>query len=205
MLDPHRGRVYQRASCQALALLAAVPVVTMGWSRVLLVTGTLPSLALEWTGRGPPGPHRPAHRRSSELAGCGWGSGSGPRSLLPAPRTAGQAGVGSPRLRGGARGWGQVKDVPARRVTDQTPLGLQCPGGRNPWTGVSQFLQTSQKIIQFASGKEPQPGETVIYVAGAFDLFRILWDLVGGSPPSWAFSLHSHVCTTGPRDPEGPH
>uniref|UniRef100_A0A2I3T282 Ethanolamine-phosphate cytidylyltransferase n=1 Tax=Pan troglodytes TaxID=9598 RepID=A0A2I3T282_PANTR len=52
-------------------------------------------------------------------------------------------------------------------------LGLQCPGGRNPWTGVSQFLQTSQKIIQFASGKEPQPGETVIYVAGAFDLFHI--------------------------------
>ncbi|XP_008011481.1 ethanolamine-phosphate cytidylyltransferase isoform X3 [Chlorocebus sabaeus] len=49
----------------------------------------------------------------------------------------------------------------------------QCPGGRNPWTGVSQFLQTSQKIIQFASGKEPQPGETVIYVAGAFDLFHI--------------------------------
>ncbi|KAL0595753.1 Ethanolamine-phosphate cytidylyltransferase [Plecturocebus cupreus] len=48
----------------------------------------------------------------------------------------------------------------------------KCPGGRNPWTGVSQFLQTSQKIIQFASGKEPQPGETVIYVAGAFDLFR---------------------------------
>ncbi|KAF0887151.1 PCY2 cytidylyltransferase, partial [Crocuta crocuta] len=56
---------------------------------------------------------------------------------------------------------------------DQTPLGFQCPGGRNPWTGVSQFLQTSQKIIQFASGKEPQPGETVIYVAGAFDLFHI--------------------------------
>uniref|UniRef100_A0AAX7TPL6 ethanolamine-phosphate cytidylyltransferase n=1 Tax=Astatotilapia calliptera TaxID=8154 RepID=A0AAX7TPL6_ASTCA len=39
--------------------------------------------------------------------------------------------------------------------------------------GVSQFLQTSQKIIQFASGQEPQPGETIIYVAGAFDLFHI--------------------------------
>lgn len=39
---------------------------------------------------------------------------------------------------------------------------------------MSQFLQTSQKIIQFASGKEPQPGDTIIYVAGAFDLFRIL-------------------------------
>lgn len=49
----------------------------------------------------------------------------------------------------------------------------KCPRGRNPWTGVSQFLQTSQKIIQFASGKEPQPGETIIYVAGAFDLFHI--------------------------------
>lgn len=46
--------------------------------------------------------------------------------------------------------------------------------GHSPWTGVSQFLQTSQKIIQFASGQEPQPGDTIIYVAGAFDLFRIL-------------------------------
>ncbi|XP_016354647.1 ethanolamine-phosphate cytidylyltransferase-like, partial [Sinocyclocheilus anshuiensis] len=47
------------------------------------------------------------------------------------------------------------------------------PKGLSPWTGVSQFLQTSQKIIQFASGKEPQPGDTIIYVAGAFDLFHI--------------------------------
>ncbi|XP_043924147.1 ethanolamine-phosphate cytidylyltransferase isoform X3 [Protopterus annectens] len=47
------------------------------------------------------------------------------------------------------------------------------PKGRSPWTGVSQFLQTSQKIIQFASGKEPSPGDTIIYVAGAFDLFHI--------------------------------
>ncbi|XP_010774781.1 ethanolamine-phosphate cytidylyltransferase-like [Notothenia coriiceps] len=47
------------------------------------------------------------------------------------------------------------------------------PKGHSPWTGVSQFLQTSQKIIQFASGKEPQPEDTIIYVAGAFDLFHI--------------------------------
>lgn len=53
---------------------------------------------------------------------------------------------------------------------------LQGPKGHSPWTGVSQFLQTSQKIIQFASGKEPQLGDTIIYVAGAFDLFRILTD-----------------------------
>ncbi|XP_071381235.1 ethanolamine-phosphate cytidylyltransferase isoform X1 [Centroberyx affinis] len=50
---------------------------------------------------------------------------------------------------------------------------FQGPKGHSPWTGVSQFLQTSQKIIQFASGKEPQPGDTIIYVAGAFDLFHI--------------------------------
>ncbi|XP_068118457.1 ethanolamine-phosphate cytidylyltransferase isoform X3 [Hyperolius riggenbachi] len=47
------------------------------------------------------------------------------------------------------------------------------PRGHSPWTGVSQFLQTSQKIMQFASGKEPAPGDTIIYVAGAFDLFHI--------------------------------
>ncbi|XP_063817287.1 ethanolamine-phosphate cytidylyltransferase isoform X2 [Pseudophryne corroboree] len=45
--------------------------------------------------------------------------------------------------------------------------------GHSPWTGVSQFLQTSQKIMQFASGKEPEPGDCIIYVAGAFDLFHI--------------------------------
>ncbi|XP_058030088.1 ethanolamine-phosphate cytidylyltransferase isoform X2 [Ahaetulla prasina] len=49
----------------------------------------------------------------------------------------------------------------------------KCPKGHSPWTGVSQFLQTSQKIIQFASGKEPQLGDTIIYVAGAFDLFHV--------------------------------
>uniref|UniRef100_A0A8C4HC80 ethanolamine-phosphate cytidylyltransferase n=1 Tax=Dicentrarchus labrax TaxID=13489 RepID=A0A8C4HC80_DICLA len=52
-------------------------------------------------------------------------------------------------------------------------LSLCTHCGHSPWTGVSQFLQTSQKIIQFASGQEPQPGDTIIYVAGAFDLFHI--------------------------------
>uniref|UniRef100_A0A8C2PQ18 ethanolamine-phosphate cytidylyltransferase n=1 Tax=Cyprinus carpio TaxID=7962 RepID=A0A8C2PQ18_CYPCA len=62
------------------------------------------------------------------------------------------------------------------RVSVLLPFGYSCslgPKGHSPWTGVSQFLQTSQKIIQFASGKEPQPGDTIIYVAGAFDLFHI--------------------------------
>lgn len=107
----------------------------------------------------------------SELALHSWGLSPGlrPLQLLPAARAC----VGVPGLRGLEVGKGRACEA---SVADQTPLGLQCPGGRNPWTGVSQFLQTSQKIIQFASGKEPQPGDTVIYVAGAFDLFRILWD-----------------------------
>lgn len=91
-----------------------------------------------------------------------------------------------------------MRDVSARPVTDRIPLGLQCPRGRNPWTGVSQFLQTSQKIIQFASGKEPQPGETIIYVAGAFDLFRILRDC--GDGVARPFSLRVHTCPERPAD-----
>merc|ERR1712088_485526 len=43
----------------------------------------------------------------------------------------------------------------------------------SPWTGVSQFLQTSNKILQFSSGKEPQPGDKIVYVTGAFDLFHV--------------------------------
>ena len=43
----------------------------------------------------------------------------------------------------------------------------------SPWTGVSQFLQTTNKITQFSSGKEPQPGDKIVYVTGAFDLFHV--------------------------------
>ncbi|XP_039246130.1 ethanolamine-phosphate cytidylyltransferase isoform X3 [Pipra filicauda] len=62
------------------------------------------------------------------------------------------------------------EDLDYRKHTDNFGKG---PKGHSPWTGVSQFLQTSQKIIQFASGKEPEPGDTIIYVAGAFDLFHV--------------------------------
>ncbi|XP_046553745.1 ethanolamine-phosphate cytidylyltransferase-like isoform X2 [Haliotis rubra] len=43
----------------------------------------------------------------------------------------------------------------------------------SPWTGVSQFLPTSRKIIQFAGGKEPAPGDKIVYVSGAYDLFHV--------------------------------
>merc|ERR1711962_887887 len=42
----------------------------------------------------------------------------------------------------------------------------------SPWTGVHQFLQTSNKILQFSSAKSPQPNDKVVYVSGSFDLFH---------------------------------
>jgi len=44
---------------------------------------------------------------------------------------------------------------------------------RSPYTGVSQFLPSSQKIVQFSDGLDPKPGDRIVYAAGAFDLFHI--------------------------------
>lgn len=47
------------------------------------------------------------------------------------------------------------------------------PSAKSPWTCVSHFLPTSQRIVQFSDGKEPNPGDKIIYAAGAFDLFHV--------------------------------
>lgn len=44
---------------------------------------------------------------------------------------------------------------------------------RSPYTGVSHFLPSSQKIVQFADGLDPAPGDRIVYAAGAFDLFHV--------------------------------
>lgn len=44
---------------------------------------------------------------------------------------------------------------------------------RSPYTGVSHFLPSSQKIVQFADGVDPAPGDRIVYAAGAFDLFHV--------------------------------
>lgn len=49
----------------------------------------------------------------------------------------------------------------------------QDSSARSPWTGCSQFLPTTQKIIQFSNGQSPRPGDRIVYVAGAFDLFHV--------------------------------
>lgn len=32
----------------------------------------------------------------------------------------------------------------------------------SPWTGCSQFLPTTQKIIQFSDGKPPKPDDKIV-------------------------------------------
>ncbi|KAL8603563.1 Ethanolamine-phosphate cytidylyltransferase [Nucella lapillus] len=77
---------------------------------------------------------------------------------------------------------------------DQASVGAisQGPSTRSPWTGVSQFLTTSRKIIQFAEGKDPNPGDKIIYVAGAFDLFHILGPTLA---PPLCVVVMSHTCS----------
>ena len=44
---------------------------------------------------------------------------------------------------------------------------------RSPWTGLSQFLPTTQKILQFSNARVPDKNDRIVYVAGAFDIFHI--------------------------------
>ncbi|CAL8100481.1 unnamed protein product [Orchesella dallaii] len=46
------------------------------------------------------------------------------------------------------------------------------PVTHSPWTGDSQFLQTTRKIHLFADTKEPPAGAKIIYTAGSFDVFH---------------------------------
>ena len=43
--------------------------------------------------------------------------------------------------------------LPDREDTQRMSL---CQGSVSPWTGASQFLQTTNKIIQFSNGREPK-------------------------------------------------
>lgn len=38
----------------------------------------------------------------------------------------------------------------------------QDSAAKSPWTGCSQFLPTTQKIIQFSDGKSPNPGDKIV-------------------------------------------
>ena len=44
---------------------------------------------------------------------------------------------------------------------------------RSPWTGVSQFLPTTRKLMEFSNCAGPKDSDKIVYVAGAFDLFHV--------------------------------
>jgi ethanolamine-phosphate cytidylyltransferase len=44
---------------------------------------------------------------------------------------------------------------------------------KSPYTTVSHFLPTTRKIVQFSEGREPKPGDKVVYIDGTWDLFHV--------------------------------
>jgi ethanolamine-phosphate cytidylyltransferase len=58
---------------------------------------------------------------------------------------------------------------------DTKHLNSLSEGGskHSPYTGVSHFLPTSRKIVQFSEGHEPKPDDRIVYVDGSFDLFHV--------------------------------
>jgi ethanolamine-phosphate cytidylyltransferase len=58
---------------------------------------------------------------------------------------------------------------------DTASLGTMSEGKnkRSPYTGVSRFSTTSQRIVQFSNSAEPKPDDKVVYIDGAWDLFHI--------------------------------
>lgn len=38
--------------------------------------------------------------------------------------------------------------------------------------GVSRFLPTSRRLVQFSEGKSAAEGSTIVYIDGAFDVFH---------------------------------
>lgn len=44
----------------------------------------------------------------------------------------------------------------------------QDSAAKSPWTGCSQFLPTTQKIIQFSDGKSPKPGDKIVSIFSIF-------------------------------------
>ncbi|GMR60996.1 hypothetical protein PMAYCL1PPCAC_31191 [Pristionchus mayeri] len=43
----------------------------------------------------------------------------------------------------------------------------------SPWTDVSRLVGDSKTLEEFSSGNKPKPGDKIVYVSGAFDLFHI--------------------------------
>jgi ethanolamine-phosphate cytidylyltransferase len=58
---------------------------------------------------------------------------------------------------------------------DKKEVGSMSEGKnkRSPYTGVSKFMTTNQKIVQFSKGIEPKSTDKIVYIDGTFVLFHI--------------------------------
>jgi len=56
----------------------------------------------------------------------------------------------------------------------QNKLAELTQGGskHSPYTGVSQFLPSSRRIVQFSEGRDAKPDDKIVYMDGGFDLFH---------------------------------
>jgi ethanolamine-phosphate cytidylyltransferase len=43
---------------------------------------------------------------------------------------------------------------------------------RSPYTSKIQYVPTTRMITLFSDGRKPEPGQRVVYIDGAFDLFH---------------------------------
>ena len=57
-----------------------------------------------------------------------------------------------------------VKDAESTK-DEKTKELAQSPSAavNSPWTKCSKFLPTSKKIVQFAEGRDPKPGDKIVY------------------------------------------
>lgn len=53
------------------------------------------------------------------------------------------------------------RTIPKSKLSGSSNMG-QDSAAKSPWTGCSQFLPTTQKIIQFSDGKAPKPGDKIV-------------------------------------------
>jgi len=68
-------------------------------------------------------------------------------------------------------------DDRAARSTIKSNAVVQMSEGNqpksSPYTGVSQYMPSSKRIVQFSEGKDPTPTDKIVYIDGAFDLFHV--------------------------------
>lgn len=50
-----------------------------------------------------------------------------------------------------------------------------CKESVNPWTGTSQFLATTNKIIQFSNGREPKVNFQNMTILFSIKFFILVW------------------------------